>query len=139
MSSANARDLRRLLSDLNKIKAEFPKAAERGLKKAGDKAIADFQTKARAGGFQPAKVAPREGPPLIDTENYVNSFRAEAHGGSLDILVVGDNLTMPNAELSDVLEYSRHGRVHIRPMAEKLKEEAPAIVGKEVLDVLRRS
>lgn len=138
MSKADSSDLRKLLTALTAVKEELPKAYERGLKKAGDKAIGDFQAKALAGGFLPAKAPPREGPPLVDTKNYIMSFRAEAHGGALDIDLVGDNVTMSNEELSGVLEYSSHGRRHLRPMADQLQEEGPSIVGQEVLDVLRR-
>jgi hypothetical protein len=67
-------------------------------------------------------------PPLIDTENYINSYMVFPQGFfSIGILSVGMNTFMSNEDLAEILEYGwKNGpaRPHLRPMIVYMRNRA---------------
>lgn len=94
------------------------------LQRLGDAAVDWLKLMVRSDAFGLArKVRPNGKPPLIDTENYINSYVADVEDANLFIWSDGMNKNMPNEDLAELLEYGWHtatsyvpARPHIRPM-----------------------
>jgi hypothetical protein len=88
------------------------------LQKFGDEVIEKLRGDAKAGVFGPPKEHDDGKPVLIDTGNYLESYKAEVAGMEMHLGPTGNNKHMTNEQLADVLEYGVGGipaRPHVRP------------------------
>lgn len=109
-------------------------------KDVGNQLVEAFQKRAKAGGFFPPKLRGK-GPTLIDTGEYVGSWKVVVKGSAASVGPQGAHSTagMSNSALGELLEYG-HGdmapRPHMRLMALWLKANVAKIAGKAVKRVL---
>lgn len=103
---------------LRKGASDYETIIAKELQTFGDEVIEKLREDAKAGVFGPPKEHDNGKPVLIDTGNYLESYRAEVAGMQMRLGPTGDNKHMTNEQLADVLEYGVGGipaRPHVRP------------------------
>jgi hypothetical protein len=132
---------------LSKAEKAFKKTVGTELKKLGDECIAEMQLAAYASAFGPPKARDDGKPPLIDTQEYIDSYRARIEGETtLVITAEGENAKMSNEALGEILEYGRGPagfggpappRPHQRVLRLKIERRLETgVTGKKIFAVL---
>jgi hypothetical protein len=111
----------------------------KAMMKVSNEAVKRLQKSARAGAFGPPKKR-GSGPPLIDTGNYIDSWKVtQVSPFEADIGPTGQNTYLSNQALGTLLEYGTKtmpARPHMRSIARWMDKTGHKRLGKEVRDGL---